>query len=150
MGSIKENDFRLLAEMKFPSQPGNERLAMEQVAALVQGYGFSKDRLERLKTAVAEAVMNAMEHGNNYQADLPAEIQVLRSNEALMVRIRDQGGGKPIPEHIVPDLEAKLAGRQSPRGWGLFLIEKMVDQMHVYSDEKTHTIELVMYLKEQS
>ena len=44
-------------------------------------------------------------------------------------------------------LEAKLAGTQTPRGWGLFLIEKMVDEMHVTMDEHTHTIELIMYSK---
>jgi anti-sigma regulatory factor (Ser/Thr protein kinase) len=47
----------------------------------------------------------------------------------------------------VPNLEAKLAGLQSPRGWGLFLIEKMVDEMHVTSDEDHHTIELILHLK---
>ena len=58
-----------------------------------------------------------------------------------------QGGGRPIPQLEVPDLEAKLAGLQSPRGWGLFLIEKMVDEMRVTSDETHHTIELVMHLE---
>ena len=45
------------------------------------------------------------------------------------------------------DLEAKLAGLQTPRGWGLFLIENMVDEMNVLSDEVHHTIELVVYIE---
>jgi serine/threonine-protein kinase RsbW len=47
----------------------------------------------------------------------------------------------------VPDLEAKLKGARSPRGWGLFLIKNMVDEMHITSDAVHHTIELVVYLK---
>jgi serine/threonine-protein kinase RsbW len=47
----------------------------------------------------------------------------------------------------VPDLEAKLEGLQSSRGWGLFLIKNMVDEMHITSDAVHHTIELVMHLE---
>jgi hypothetical protein len=47
----------------------------------------------------------------------------------------------------VPDLEAKLEGMQTPRGWGLFLIKNMVDDMNVTGDEHHHAIELVTYLK---
>ncbi len=102
--------------------------------------------LERLKTAVAETTMNAIEHGNGFQADLMAEIQVLTSAQALIVRITDQGGGKMIPDVQTPNLQAKLEGLQSPRGWGLFLIKNMVDEMHISSDDQYHTVELVFYL----
>jgi anti-sigma regulatory factor (Ser/Thr protein kinase) len=47
----------------------------------------------------------------------------------------------------VPDLEAKLAGQQTPRGWGLFLIQNMVDEMNVVSDDVHHTMELILHLK---
>ncbi len=65
----------------------------------------------------------------------------------MRVRISDQGGGKPIKNDSAPDLDAKLAGEQSPRGWGLFLIKNMVDEMNVYQDENQHTIELLMLLE---
>ena len=45
-----------------------------------------------------------------------------------------------------PDLEAKLAGLQRPRGWGLFLIKNMVDEAHESTDGELHTLELVMRL----
>ena len=91
--------------------------------------------------------MNAIEHGNKKQPELPVRIHVLVSDTALTVRITDHGGGRPIPEPQIPDLEAKLAGLQSPRGWGLFMIEHMVDKMHVTADESHHTVELVLHLK---
>lgn len=145
---IDENAWQVLAEFELPSEPGNERRAMTRVAAIVQELNLSARCIEKLKTAVAEATMNAMEHGNKYQANLPASIQVLASPAAVAVRITDCGGGEPIPEAEVPDLEAKLAGLQSPRGWGLFLIKNMVDEMHVTSDAAHHTIELVIYREE--
>jgi serine phosphatase RsbU (regulator of sigma subunit)/anti-sigma regulatory factor (Ser/Thr protein kinase) len=140
--------WRTIAEFSLPSQPGNERLAMERVAELVQGLPLSAAKVERLKTAVGETTMNAMEHGNQYRQDLLTKIQVLVSEKALAVKITDYGGGKQIPEPEKPDLEAKLAGLQSPRGWGLFLIENMVDEMNVLTDDTHHTVELIMKFEE--
>ena len=136
--------WRTLLKFDLPSEPGNERQASERVAEAVQDLGLSPVRLERLKTAVAEATMNAMEHGNEYKPDLPVSVQVAASMTAVSVRITDHGGGEDIPEPEVPDLDAKLAGLQSTRGWGLFLIKEMVDEFHVTSDEVHHTIELVV------
>ena len=137
----------LLADFTVPSAPDNERQAMEQVAAAVAGLDLPADQLERLKTAVGEATMNAMEHGNRYDPDLPVAIQVRASSELLTVSITDHGGGQEVLDGEAPDLEAKLAGLQSPRGWGLFLIRSMVDEMNVTEDDVHHTVELVMHLQ---
>ena len=120
---------------------------MEQVAAAVAGLDLPANKLERLKTAVGEATMNAMEHGNRYDPNLPVAIQVRASSDMLIVSITDHGGGQEIPESAAPDLEAKLAGLQSPRGWGLFLIRSMVDEMNVSSDDVHHAVELVVHLQ---
>ncbi len=139
---------RTLAELSIPSEPGNERRATEEVARAVSGLGLPERTLERLKTAVAEATMNAMEHGNRYNPEVPVEIQVLSSDTTLFVLITDQGGSPvPDPDKEVPDLEAKLEGMQTPRGWGLFLIQNMVDEMRVSGNPNQHTIELVIYLR---
>ena len=86
---------RTLADFSVPSEPGKERLAMETVAEAVKVLDISGENLERLKTAVAEATMNAMEHGNKYEAELPVEIQVLVMDRDLIVRITDRGSGPP-------------------------------------------------------
>jgi serine/threonine-protein kinase RsbW len=138
---------RPLAELSIPSEPGNERWATEEVARAVSGLGLSERTLERLKTAVAEATMNAMEHGNHYRAEVPVVIEVSASDAELSIKITDEGSGPPAFHSERPDLEAKLEGMQTPRGWGLFLIKNMVDDMNVTGDEHHHTIELVTYLK---
>src|SRR5918998_1094169 len=126
---------RTLAEFSVPSEPGKERQAMEAVASAIKDLGLTQQRLERLKTAVAEATLNAMEHGNNYRAELPVLIEVSASDTQLSVKITDEGSGPPAFHADAPDLEAKLEGMQTPRGWGLFLIKNMVDDMEVTGDE---------------
>jgi anti-sigma regulatory factor (Ser/Thr protein kinase) len=144
-----EQTWRQLAEWNLPSAPGNERLAMESVAQVAHGLQLSPTRLERLKTAVAEATMNAMEHGNRYRVELPVLVQVYTSERSLAVRISDHGA-PPTKAPETPDLAAKLAGLQSPRGWGLFLIEKLVDELRITDDQTLHTLELVMHLEGES
>jgi serine/threonine-protein kinase RsbW len=141
---------RILAEFSVPSEPGNERLAMETVAEAVSDLDIRGENLERLKTAVAEATMNAMEHGNHYRAELPVLIEVSASDTQLSVKITDEGSGPPAFHAETPDLEAKLKGMQTPRGWGLFLIKNMVDDMEVTGDEHHHTVELLLNLERQA
>ena len=90
--------------------------------------------------------MNAMEHGNQYDSEKPVAVDVSADGDRVRVAIRDQGGAAPIEAAPAPDLDAKLAGLQTPRGWGLFLIQNMVDSMEVDQDEHHHTITLVIHL----
>ncbi len=138
---------RRLVDFSVPSEQGNEIQVMEVVADAARDLGLPESRLERLKTAVAEAAMNAMEHGNKFNPARPVYVRVMASRETLAVYITDEGGGRPIPNPHTPDLEAKLAGREPPRGWGLFLIQNLVDEMHITSDDRHHTVELIMRLE---
>jgi anti-sigma regulatory factor (Ser/Thr protein kinase) len=144
---IATGDKKILAEFQLPSEPGRERQAMEHVAIAVTELHLPSARLVKLKTAVAEATMNAIEHGNHFRPELPVSIKVLASDEVLTVSITDKGGDQIIPERDAPDLEAKLAGLQSPRGWGLFLIKNMVDEMKISTDQSHHTVELIFLLE---
>jgi serine phosphatase RsbU (regulator of sigma subunit)/anti-sigma regulatory factor (Ser/Thr protein kinase) len=137
----------VLAEFQLASRPGNEREAIARVVGAIEGLGLAPPVVKRLETAVAEATMNAMEHGSGYRADLPVSIRVLHAPDRLSVQVTDLGGAPDAVAHEAPDLEAKLAGEQTPRGWGLFLIEKMVDETNVTADGGRRTIELVLRLE---
>jgi serine phosphatase RsbU (regulator of sigma subunit)/anti-sigma regulatory factor (Ser/Thr protein kinase) len=148
---VSPNEPLVLTHFEVASEPGNEREAMQRVADAVEPLHMPKDRLERLKTAVAEATMNAMEHGNHYQPDHPTGIEVRVAQGDLLVRITDDMGDEvAIPSCTEPDLDAKLAGLQSPRGWGLYLIRNMVDDMRHVNEDGKHTLELVMHLGPQT
>lgn len=138
---------RVVADFTIASEQGNERLAIEQVAAATAPLGLAPATVERLKTAVGEATMNAIEHGNQFRPEAPVEIRVVVRESSLSIAITDQGGQVEMPEQETPDLELKLTGLQSPRGWGLFLISNMVDEMLQSNDGVHHTLELIIYLK---
>jgi serine phosphatase RsbU (regulator of sigma subunit)/anti-sigma regulatory factor (Ser/Thr protein kinase) len=140
---------RVLADFALPSGGGNELEAMRRVEEAVAGLGLSARRLERLKTAVAETVMNATEHGNGNRADVPVEVQTLLAGDELRVRVVDQGGGLPDSAMETPDLEAKLAGLQSPTGWGVFLTDQMVDAVSRTRTATGYVVELVVHLTEE-
>jgi anti-sigma regulatory factor (Ser/Thr protein kinase) len=144
MTSVARPAPRRLDSFALASEPGNERLAIDRVAASVAAAGLSAARLERLKTAVAEATMNAIEHGNGNQAEIPVHVEVTQDGDEITVAITDQGGETPAAPSADPDLAKKLDGAQSPRGWGLFLIRNMVDAMDVTTDGRRHTIRLTV------
>ena len=141
----------LTTAFSIPGEEGNERLAMDRVAAAVADLGLSPARLERLKTAVSEATMNAIEYGSQGRADVPVDIEVEATPEAVIVRITDRALSGAVPDDAeTPDIELKLAGDQKPRGWGLFLIKNMVDSMDVTSDGSTQTVTLTMAREERT
>ena len=138
-----------LTAFSLPGIQGNEREAMDRVAAAVADLGLPPDRLERLKTAVSEASMNAIEYGSRGREDVPFDVEVAVSPADVVVRITDRALSGPVPTDAeTPDLERKLAGEQKPRGWGLFLIEHMVDSMDVSHDDTGQTVTLRLARKE--
>jgi serine phosphatase RsbU (regulator of sigma subunit)/anti-sigma regulatory factor (Ser/Thr protein kinase) len=137
---------RLLDEFEVSSEPGTERAAVDRVARAVAELDLPASQMEQLKTAVGEGVMNAAEHGNQGRPELPVAIRVTASATELEVAVTDRGGDRPIPDAPDPDLEAKLAGAQGPRGWGLFLIRNMVDDLRTSGDQLHHTVHLIVHL----
>jgi anti-sigma regulatory factor (Ser/Thr protein kinase) len=145
MTSVARPAPRRLAAFAVPSEPGNERLALARVAEAVAASGLPPARLERLKTAVAEATMNAIEHGNRGRPEVPVDVEVTQEGDDIVVAITDLGGDHAPPRPAEePDLLLKLEGEQQARGWGLFLIRNMVDAMQVRTDGPRHTIQLTM------
>ncbi len=139
---------RILGEFAISSEPGNERLAAKKVLNAIAHLDLSENRQKRLETAVAEAAMNAMEHGNKYNPEIPVEVGVYADDHQLTISISDPGVGNRIPETTQPDLDAKLVGEQPTRGWGMFLIKNMVDEINIIEEKDKHTIELLMKFEE--
>ena len=136
------------ARFTLPSEPGNERDAMQRVLADRSRRSGSRPVASSVSAPPSsEAAMNAIEHGNQGRADIPVEVEVVTIERELIVRIRDVGEGASATEVESPDIEAKLAGLQKARGWGLFLIENMVDEIRVTDAGGRHTVELVLQLE---
>src|ERR1700726_233180 len=91
-------------EVRPPSRLGYEKVAMSTAAAVAKLMGFREDRVEDLKTAVAEACINAMEHGNRLNEGLSVGVVLSAGAGSLEVKVIDDGKGmKTFPAK--PDIE---------------------------------------------
>ena len=80
-------------EVKLPSRLGFEKVAMGTAASVAKLMGFPDDRIEDLKTALAEACINAIEHGNRLDSSLCVGVILSASDEGLEVKVMDTGSG---------------------------------------------------------
>jgi anti-sigma regulatory factor (Ser/Thr protein kinase) len=134
------------ARLSIPSLPETERVAADRILAEIAHVPLGVRQRERLHTAIAESFMNAAEYGNQFRSDLDVEIEILATDDSVTIRISDHGLCGPLPEQSEPDLNAKLAGEQSPRGWGLLLIREMVDSSELIQTDSGLTVSLTVNL----
>ena len=114
-------------EVRLPSRLGYEKVAMSTAASVAKLMGFREDRIEDLKTAVAEACITAIEHGNRLNEGLSVGVVLSAGEDALEVKVMDDGKGlKNLPPK--PDIDKKIHGEEDPRGMGMFLIQALVDE----------------------
>jgi serine/threonine-protein kinase RsbW len=114
-------------ELRLPSRLGFEKIAMSTASSVAKLMGFAPDRVEDLKTAVAEACINAMEHGNKLDESLIVGVVLSMDETSLEVKVLDTGTGPPSGVHT-PDMDKKMHGEEASRGMGMFLIQSLVDE----------------------
>ena len=116
-----------IVELRLPTHLGYEKVAMSTAASLAKLRGFPEDRIEDLKTAVAEACINAIEHGNRLNEKLSVGVVLRAEPDSIEVKVIDDGSGiKKQPAK--PDIDRKMHGEEDARGMGMFLIQALVDE----------------------
>jgi serine/threonine-protein kinase RsbW len=115
-------------EVSLANKLGYERVAMACSASFAQMMGLPPERIEDLKTMVAEAAINAMQHGNKGRPDARVTVSMNCQGDTINVSVMDEGDGiKYFPPK--PDIEKIIAELESPVGFGLFLINQLADQV---------------------
>ena len=122
-------------EVRIPSRLGFEKVAMSTAAAMAKLMGFTEDRVDDLKTAVAEACINAIEHGNHMNAEIPVGVVLSMFPNELEVRVIDDGTGMHKKPSL-PNIDRKMTGEEEARGMGMFLIQALVDEVEWVPQEK--------------
>ncbi len=107
-------------EVRLPSRMGFEKVAMSTAASVAKLMGFREDRIEDLKTAVAEACINAIEHGNRLNEKLSVGVVLSAGEDSLEVKVIDDGTGMK-KQPAKPDIDRKMHGQEDARGMGMFL-----------------------------
>jgi len=136
-------------EVSLPNKLGYERIAMACSASFAKIVGFLPERIEDLKTAVSEACLNAMEHGNQNRPDKRVLVSMNYKDHVFSVSVMDQGEGMGEPPETLeePDIEKKVENLQTPRGLGMFLIKQLVDQVEFNQiTDEGHMIRMVLRL----
>ena len=133
-------------ELHIPSIMGFEKVAMECAASMAKKMGFTEDRIEDLKTAVSEACLNAIEHGNKMDTNTKVGITLTVEESKLQVSVKDQGKG--IDKILTPSIKNKVEGEDKPRGWGIFLIKSLVNEVFFEpSPEGGNVTKMIIYLE---
>lgn len=132
---------RKIIELNLSNELGNEKIAIAVIASLAQKMGFSAERVDDLKTAVGEAVINAIEHGNQLNYTLEVLIIIEQMADSLMVKVIDQA------EKSMPAQPYIRRERLDNRGWGMFLIQSLMDDVTTTILPERNELCMMMHLK---
>ena len=127
--SDAEHEERVI-ELRLPSRLGYEKVAMDAASSLARRMGFDDERIEALRTAVSEAVTNAIEHGNERDSTMKVMVMLTVRPDELVVSVADQGRKQLDQEQtlITPRIEDSL-NKKDKGGWGIWLIRELMDEV---------------------
>ena len=119
--------------IEFPSRSANEGFARSAVAAFAVQLDPTLEELGDIKTAVSEAVTNAIVHA--YPDSIGQVVVKVRicPDQVLEVTVRDHGRG-------IPDIEKArqpmfTTGGEERSGMGFTIMESFMDTLRVTSKE---------------
>jgi serine/threonine-protein kinase RsbW len=138
-----------LVELRIPSVFGYEKVAMATVGVVAARLGISGEKANDLRTAVAEACINAIEYGNRGDAQIPVVVTMSIDDQRLIVGVRDRARGATRPEMgQMVDLHHPPAGPHA--NMGLFLIHHLVDEVDIVCRPNGTHIYMTMRLPEMA
>lgn len=142
---LEKREIENHAHIWFDAKSVNESFARMAVMAFMTDMNPTLDELEDVKTAVSEAVTNAIIHGyevENRGDQLPAwkkqtcdgqvELSCVRIGQKLVVSVVDHGVGIPnVEEAKQPFFTTKPEQERS--GMGFSFMETFMDELDIYS-----------------
>jgi anti-sigma regulatory factor (Ser/Thr protein kinase)/ActR/RegA family two-component response regulator len=131
-------------------------LTADRLVQFLQGVGnIPQEEKDEVTTAFREILINAMEHGANFDPSQHVEISFIRTRRAIACRVKDPGQGFSLEElrhaaisNSPEDLFSHVAVREQqglrPGGFGMLLAKKLVDEL-IYNEQGNEVV-LVKYL----
>lgn len=117
--------------LTFDAKSINEGFARMVVMAFMTDMNPTLDEMQDVKTAVSEAVTNAIIHGYNDE-DKQVELVCTKEGQKLTIVVEDKGVGiLDVEEAKQPFYTTKPEQERS--GMGFAFMEAFMDEMEVYS-----------------
>lgn len=133
MSNVQEQQMRL----QFSACPENEQFARMVITAYLMDRNPTLDELEDVKTAVSEAVTNAIIHGYE-DADGEVTLTCTKAGAQITVTVADQGKGiGDIERAREPFYTTKPEAERS--GMGFSFMEAFMDELQIDSSADTGT-----------
>lgn len=134
--------------LTLPMVADMEIAASKTATAMAEFMGLSPDKIDEVRMAVVEACINSFEH--SHAADSRVYMTFAVSGESgpekLLITVRDTGEGFEPAEVVEPKIEEKLKAERK-RGWGLKIINGLMDEVEIESDSGGTTIKMVKYAR---
>ena len=131
--------------MTIPVAPEMEIAATAQVSALGEWMEMGRDKIDEVKMAVVEACINAFEHSGtpDHKVELAFRVGAEEGGRGayLEVDVADSGHGFDPTRLKTPEIAAALRSSRK-RGWGIKIIESLMDDVRIESGE--HGTRIVM------
>ena len=140
---ISDEDYimpRENVEIFIPSILGFEKVARSAAEALAKQMGFAEEKIEDVKTAVAEAVMNAIEHGNLEDKASSVTVMFSASDDYLEIRVHDRG------RQIIPNPLPPPGQGDSSRGWGIFFMKNLMDEFEISRSPEGNEVRMTIFV----
>jgi serine/threonine-protein kinase RsbW len=119
-------------------------VAEEAVLREAQELGFEEDDLHRIGMSVRECMVNAVVHGNRYNARKKVRLTITRAPDRLVIVIADEGEGfdlNSLPDPLANENLLRHSGR------GLLLIQAFMDEFQMRAREPKGTeVKMVKYV----
>jgi serine/threonine-protein kinase RsbW len=123
-------------------------VAEEAVLKEAQEIGFDEDDLHKIGMSVRECMVNAVVHGNRYNARKKVHVMIQRTSDRLAVVIQDEGDGfdmATLPDPLANENLLRHSGR------GLLLIQAFMDEFQIRPREPKGTeVKMVKILAKAS
>lgn len=138
------------AKVSFSASSVNEAFARMVVMGFMMDMNPTMDELTDVKTAVSEAVTNAIIHGYEEDAGKMVEMTCLREGEKLTVIVEDYGIGiENIEDARQPFFTTKSDMERS--GMGFVFMETFMDEIAIASEPGKGTrIQMTKYIKQDA
>ena len=130
-------------DLKIPMVPDMELAAAKTAEAMAEYAHFSDDEIEEIKMAIIETCINAFEHSESMDRNVYITFHV--DKKKMVVEIMDKGKGFVKKDVETPDIAKKIHAEYK-RGWGMQLIESLMDEVDVQSGEDGTVVSLTKFI----